>query len=123
MNHFINFILKRTEGGATVDFIITLLTSSTAENHNFTTGYSLGWRHISLQNKFGIKKIKLVTILRQLPAAMLDENAILKTTFRRYLAEIQLYGLITTLAAILLLVDFSKREGPNVRQEAIKFWT
>ena len=56
---------------------------------------------------------------------MLDENAILKTTFRRYLAEIQLYGLITTLAAILLLVDldFSKREGPNVRQEAIKFWT
>ena len=63
VNHFINFILKRTEGGATVDFIITLLTSSTAENHNFTTGYSLGWRHLSLQNKFGIKKIKLVTIM------------------------------------------------------------
>ena len=63
VNHFINFILKRTEGGATVDFIITLLTSSIAENHNFTTGYSLGWRHLSLKNKFGIKKIKLVTIL------------------------------------------------------------
>ena len=62
MNHFINFILKWTEGGATVDFVITHLTSSTAENHNFTTGYSLGWRHLSLQNKFGIKKIKLVTI-------------------------------------------------------------
>ena len=62
MNHFINFIWKWTEGGAIVDFIITLLTSSTAENHNFTTGYSLGWRHLSLQNKFGIKKIKLVTI-------------------------------------------------------------
>ena len=41
VNHFINFILKRTEGGAAVDFIITLLTSPTAENHNFTTGYSL----------------------------------------------------------------------------------
>ena len=26
VNHFINFILKRTEGGAAVDFIITLLT-------------------------------------------------------------------------------------------------
>ena len=62
MNPFINLFLKRTEGVATVDFIITLLTSSTAENHNFTTSYSLGWRHLSLQNKFGIKKIKLVTI-------------------------------------------------------------
>ena len=63
VNNFINFILKLTEGGATVDFIITLLTLSTAENHKFTTGYSLGWRHLSLQNKFGIKKIKLVTIV------------------------------------------------------------
>ena len=26
VNHFINFILKRTGGGATVDFMITLLT-------------------------------------------------------------------------------------------------
>ena len=26
VNHFINFILKWTEGGAAVDFIITLLT-------------------------------------------------------------------------------------------------
>ena len=36
VNHFIKFILKQTEGGATVDFIITLLTISTTENHNFT---------------------------------------------------------------------------------------
>ena len=37
--HFINFILKRTEGGTAVDVIITLLTCSTAENHNFTQAY------------------------------------------------------------------------------------
>ena len=31
MNHFINFILKRTEGGAAVDFIITLLLTFSQE--------------------------------------------------------------------------------------------
>ena len=45
VNHFICFILKRTEGGAAVDFIITLLTGhkteSTAENHTFIQ--DTGW--------------------------------------------------------------------------------
>ena len=52
MNDFINFILKQTEGGAAVESI--------AENHDFTL-----WSHLLIQNKFGIKKIKLVTIDKQ----------------------------------------------------------
>ena len=56
-------------------------------------------------------------------AATLYENPILKTTLG-YLAEkTQHSGLITTTLANLLLDFFSEREGPNVRQEAIKFWT
>ena len=52
--------------------------------------------------------------------AMLDENVIPKPILG-YLTETQNnFRLITT---TLVLDFFSEREGPNVRQEAIKFWT
>ena len=52
---------------------------------------------------------------------MLDENVVIPKPILGYLTEIQNnFSLITT---TLVLDFFSEREGPNVRQEAIKFWT